>query len=196
MRQMPLHRAARRAQRRGRRQHGLDRDHLIGIAMGQKDGRAILPLRRRPGQKAGQADNGRRRHGAPQADMQRQHGALAEAHQNQPLRRQRQPRQFLVQKLLQHRAGAFHALLHFARDRCGKWETIESRASRAPDRAHWARQRRRRAAGFANAAPARSGHCRPSHSHAPAPPDGWPGPWSGARRGPDRERKAIFQESD
>ena len=136
---------------------------------GHRRGPAAAPAE---GQKARQWPRAAR-HGAGR-HMQRQHGALAEAHQNQAIRRQATGAPILrPENAPAAGADRVHALSAFHSGRCGKWETIDSRESRAAGQAHWVPQTA--ADGIrlpANAAPGRSGHCRPSHSHAPAPPDG------------------------
>ncbi len=139
--------------------------------------------RRRIGQQAGKAHDRGRRHGAAQAQMQRQHRALAEAGQHQPFGRQA-PAAPVPHPGIRSMRGAASGdtALHFMGIDAGKWETIESpTARRARGRAHWARQRPRPAAIPANAAPARSDHCRPRHSHAAAPPDLWRRPFAGGK---------------
>jgi len=112
-RHVPLHRPPRRAQRHRRHQHGLRRHHLIGIAMGQENRRPVGAGRWGRGQQPRQTHNRGRWHGPAQPQMQGQHRALTEAHQNELLRRKLEALQFYIQKLVQGGAGAFHAAMHF-----------------------------------------------------------------------------------
>src|SRR5262249_40160937 len=87
----------------------LDRDQVVLVAVDQQHRRLALNLTCygiglgavRQHEDAGIADDGGGWHSAAQADMQRHHGALAEADQGQRLRRQLSLRQFVVEKLVQ-----------------------------------------------------------------------------------------------
>src|ERR1700722_20363562 len=59
-------------------------------------------------------------------------------------------------------------------DRAARSETIDSRDPPRRALAHWGQQTPPSAKGAANAAPTRSDHCRPRHSHGTARQDAWP----------------------
>ena len=87
-------------------EQGLDRDELVRVAMDQQHRRARADLAGelvrvdvlRHHQHAGIADDGRRRHGAAQADMQRHHGALRKADQRERRGRQIAARKFGIEE--------------------------------------------------------------------------------------------------
>ena len=88
------------------------RQHLVAVAMDQQHRRLVLQLRLQEfgaGQHAGEADDARELLLAPQSDMQRHHGALAEAHQHGLRFVEAVRGHGLVEEGVEHGSGGLHA---------------------------------------------------------------------------------------
>ena len=88
------------------------RQHLVAVAVHQQHGRPRLDLGAqhiRPRQHAGKADDSGQRRGAAQADMQRHHRALGEAHQTGLGLVEAVLRHLLVEERVDEGCGRAHA---------------------------------------------------------------------------------------
>ena len=131
-RQMPFDGDA----KRGKTLHCLEqscrRDQIVAVAVNKQHRRARFYLGGkgfgfavgRQHQKAGVADDRRRRHRAAQTDMQRHHGALAETDQSERRSRQPMAAKLGVEKPLQLRRGLVDADPAFVRIAEGQCEPL------------------------------------------------------------------------
>ena len=171
----------------GRHEHGLGRDDLVAVAMGQQDGRDILasgggaPARSPENPTIAAGRTARRRPTCsdsmvpwlknPPAPAARAAGSAAPV-----------PRPDI-------RPAGGPAIstpfLHLMRVDAGDGEPLKALAAGdAGGRIRRGESHRRQAKRLPMLAPGRSGRCRRRHSHAPAPPDAWRRRWAGASVGP------------
>ena len=132
--QMPLCRAASFCQIIGGHEHGINGDHLILIAMGQKH--RCLQLRHaaqmfRPNQHPRKADDGCKLLRPAQADMQGHHRALAKTHQCHLGSGQIIARQLRVQKSIELRGSFGNARPAFVGCAVGQWKPLPAHGGHA-----------------------------------------------------------------
>ena len=124
---VPFDGDARARQRLPRHVQRLDRDQVVRLAVDEQHRRARLRLAEvlRPRQQARVGDDAGGRRRAPQPHVQGHHAALAEAHQNEPVRRQAIARELGVEKAVERRLGGRHPAPVLARIAQGEREPLQ-----------------------------------------------------------------------